>query len=218
MSTDEHINFAKNVADEEIEDSHTYISTNGYVNDAQCEFKVLSIDDDMSIDDLFEEQSCEDNTMEERSAVEEPTIFIDEAEAFTTTTDLDNDEAADSTTSSAYFSSQDEITRTTDDLVNHLNAPNDAQIEMKPHTPHIKFVDMNDENRFLVVIFVDLVAEQEERLLQKEKRLDSNSFESIVDRKVKLHAYLFSVSNFSEKFKKIQKYVFLFLVFIKIKM
>jgi len=218
MSTDGHINFAKNVADEEIEDSHTYISTNGYVDDAQCEYKVLSIDDDMSIDDLFEEQSCEDNTMEEPSAVEEPTIFIDAAEASTTTTDLVNDEAADSTTSSAYFSSQDEITRTTDDLVNHLNAPDDAQIEMKPHTPHIKFIDMNDENRFLVVIFVDLAVEQEERLLQKEKRLDSNSFESIVDRKVKLHAYLFSVSNFSEKFKKIQKYVFLFLVFIKIKM
>ena len=64
---------------------------------------------------------------------------------------------------------------------------------------------MNDENRFLVVIFVDLAVEQEERLLQKEKRLDSNSFESIVDRKVKLHAYLFSVSNFSEKLKKNSK-------------
>ncbi|QCD86751.1 hypothetical protein DEO72_LG3g1277 [Vigna unguiculata] len=138
MSTDGHINFAKNVADEEIEDSHTCISTNGYVDDAQCEYKVLSINDDMSIDDLFEEQSCEDNTIEEPSAVEEPTIFIDAAEASTTTTDLVNDEAADSTTSSAYFSSQDEITRTTDDLVNHLNAPDDAQIEMKPHTPHIK--------------------------------------------------------------------------------
>ena len=55
------------------------------------------------------------------------------------------------------------------------------------------------------MIFVDLAAEQEERLLQKEKRLDSNPFESIVDRKVKLHAYLFSVSNFSEKFKKNSK-------------
>ncbi|QCE02008.1 hypothetical protein DEO72_LG8g19 [Vigna unguiculata] len=128
MSTDGHINFSKNVVDEEIEDSHTYISTNGYVDDAQCEYKVLSIDDDMSIDALFEEQSCEDNTMEEPSAVEEPTIFIDAAEASTTTTDLVNDEVADSTTSSAYFSSQDEITRTTDDLVNHLNAPDDAQI------------------------------------------------------------------------------------------
>ena len=58
MSTDGHINFAKNVTDE-IEDSHTYIFTNGYVDDAQCEYKVLSIDDDMSIDDLFEEQSYE---------------------------------------------------------------------------------------------------------------------------------------------------------------
>jgi len=44
--------------------------------------------------------------MEEPSAVEEPTIFIDAAEASTTTTDLVNDEAANSTTSSgAYFSS-----------------------------------------------------------------------------------------------------------------
>ncbi|QCE15202.1 hypothetical protein DEO72_LG11g2211 [Vigna unguiculata] len=68
------------------------------------------------IDDLFEEQSCEDNTMEEPSAVEEPTILIDAAEASTTTTDLVNDEAADSTTSSAYFSSQDDITKTIDDL------------------------------------------------------------------------------------------------------
>jgi len=63
MSTNGHINFAKDVADEEIEDSHTYISTNGYVDDAQCEYKALSIDDDMSIDDLFEEQSYDNNTM-----------------------------------------------------------------------------------------------------------------------------------------------------------
>jgi len=80
MSTDGHINFAKDVADKEIEDSHTYISTDGYVDDAQCEYKVLSIDDNMSIDDLFEEQSVADNTMEEPSAVEEPTIFEDAAE------------------------------------------------------------------------------------------------------------------------------------------
>jgi len=79
------------------------------------------------------------------------------------------------------------------------------KIILHQYTPHIKFIDMNDENRFLVVIFVDLAVEQEERLLQKEKRLDSNSFESIVDRKVKLHAYLFSVSNFSEKLKKNSK-------------
>jgi len=55
MSIDGHINYSKNVADEEIEDSHTYISTDGYVDDAQCEYKVLSIDDDMSLNDLFEE-------------------------------------------------------------------------------------------------------------------------------------------------------------------
>ena len=159
MSIDGHINFAKDVADEEIEDYHTYISTDEYVDDAQCEYKVLSIDDDMSVDDLFEEQSCENNTMEEPSAVEEPTIFEDAAEASTISTNLVNDEATDSTSSSAYFCLQDEITRITDDSINHLNAPNNAQIELKPHTPHIKFVDVNDENRFLLVIFVDLAAE-----------------------------------------------------------
>ncbi|QCE03664.1 hypothetical protein DEO72_LG8g1689 [Vigna unguiculata] len=170
MSTNGHINFGKDVADEEIEDSHTYISTNGYVDDAQCEYKVLSIDDDMSINDLFEEQIYENNTMEEPSTVEEPTIFEDVAETSTIATDLVNDEAAYSTTSSADFCSQGEILRITDDPVNHLNAPDDAQIELKPHTPHIKFVDVNDANKFSVVIFVDLVAEKEERLLQKEKR------------------------------------------------
>ena len=78
---------------------------------------------------------------------------------------------------------------------------------------------MNDANKFSVVTFVDMAAEKEERLLQQVKSLDSNSFEIIVDRKVKLHAYLFSVFNFSENLKKkIQKYVFLFLDFIKIKM
>jgi len=176
MSTDEHVNFAKDVGDEEIEDSHTYISTDGYVDDARCEYKVLFVDDVMSIDDLFEEQSCENNTMKEPSAVEEPTIFEDAAEASTIATYLVNDEAADSTTSSADFCSQGEIMRITDDLVNHLNAPDDAQIELKPHTPHIKFVDVNDGNKFSVVIFVDMAAEKEERLLQQEKRLDSKFF------------------------------------------
>jgi len=70
------------------------------------------------------------------------------------------------------------------------------QIELKPHTPHIKFVDVNDANKFLVVIFVDLAAEKEERLLQKEKRLDSYSFENIVNKKVNLYACLFFVSVF----------------------
>ncbi|QCD99504.1 hypothetical protein DEO72_LG7g786 [Vigna unguiculata] len=160
MSTDGHINFAKDVADEEIEDSHTYISTDGYVDNAQYEYNFLSVNDDMSTNDLFHEQSCENNTMEEPSEVEEPTIFEDAPEASTIATDLVNDEAANSTTSSEDFSSQDEIRRITDDPVNHPNAPDDAQIEMKPHTSHIKFIDVNDENRFLVVIFVDLVAEQ----------------------------------------------------------
>jgi len=100
--------------------------------------------------------------------------------------------------------------RITDDLFNHPNALDDDQVELKPHTPHIKFVGVNDANKFLVVIFVDMAAEKEERLLQQVKSLDSNYFEIIVDRKVKLHAYLFSIFNFSEKFKKIQKCVFVF--------
>ena len=95
--------------------------------------------------------------------------------------------------------------RITDDPLNHPNAPDDAQVKLKPHTPHIKFVDVNDTNKFSVVIFVDMAAEKDERLLQQVKSLYSNSFEIIVDRKVKLHAYLFSVFNSCEKFKRISK-------------
>jgi len=54
-------------------------------------------------------------------------------------------------------------------------------------------------------------------LLQQVKTLDSNSFEIIVDRKVNMHEYLFFVFDFNKKIKKIQKYVFLFLVFINFK-
>jgi len=50
MSTNGHLKDVAEV-DEEIEDSHTNISTDGYVDNAQCEYKVLSIDD------IFEEQS-----------------------------------------------------------------------------------------------------------------------------------------------------------------
>jgi len=141
--------------------------------------------------------------MEEPSAVEEPMIFKDAPESSTIANDLVNDEATYSTTSSADFCSQGEIIRITDDPVNHPNAHDDAQIKLKPHTPHIKFVDMNDANKFSVVIFVDLAAEKEERLLQKEKRLDSYSFENIVDKKVNLHACLFFVFVFN--FKNIKK-------------
>ena len=115
--------------------------------------------------------------MEEPSAIEELTIFEDAAKASTIATDLVS-EAADLTTSSVNFCSQDEITRITDDPVNHLNAPDDAQIELKSHTPHIKFVDVNDSNKFSVVIFVDMAAEKEERLLQQEKWLDSKHLNS----------------------------------------
>ena len=205
MSTNGHINFAKDVVDEEIKDSHINISTDGYVDDAQCEYKVVHLDDH------FQEQSCENNIMEESSAVEEPTVFEDAVEASTIATDLVNDEAVESTTLGENFISEDEIIRITDELVNHPNAPDDAQVELKPHTPHIKFVDMNDANMFLVVIFVDMATEKEERLLQQVKSLYSNSFEIIVDRKVKLHAYFFSVFNFSEKFKKNSKICFCFL-------
>ncbi|QCD79685.1 hypothetical protein DEO72_LG1g3332 [Vigna unguiculata] len=123
-----------NVADEEIKDSHKNISTDGYVDDAQCEYKVVLVDEDMSTNDHFQEQSCENNTMEEPSAVEEPTVFEDAAEASTIATDLVNDEAVEST---------------------------------KAHTPHIKFVDVNDANKFSVVIFVDMGVEKDERLLQQ---------------------------------------------------
>ena len=116
--------------------------------------------------------------------------------------------------------------RITDDPLNHLNAPDDAQVELKPHTPHIKFVDVNDANKFSVVIFVDMAAEKEERLLQQVKSLDSNSFEIIVDRKVNLYACLFFVYVFNfQNIKKFQKCVFVFfnkivqadLYFIKLK-
>jgi len=55
MSTDGHINFTKDVVeyvDEEIEDSHTGISTDGY-DVAQYEYKVLYVNDDMSTNYLF---------------------------------------------------------------------------------------------------------------------------------------------------------------------
>ncbi|QCD86842.1 hypothetical protein DEO72_LG3g1369 [Vigna unguiculata] len=131
MYTDRHINFAKDVADEDIQDSHTYISTDGYVVDAQYEYKFLSVNDDMSTNNIFHEQSCENNTMEEPSEVEEPTIFEDVTEASTIATNLVNDEAADSTTSRANFCSQDEITRITNDPINHPNAPDDAEIKKR---------------------------------------------------------------------------------------
>jgi len=66
----------------------------------------------MSTNDHFQEQSCENNTMEEPSA----------AEASTIATDLVNDEAAESTTPGENFCSEDEIMRITDDPVNNLNA------------------------------------------------------------------------------------------------
>jgi len=216
MSTDGHINFAKVVADEEIKDSHTNISIDGYVDAAQCEYKIVPVDENMSNNDHSQEQSCENSTIEEPSAVEEKTVFKDVAKASTIATDLVNDEAAESTTPGENFCSEDEIMRITNDLHNPSNAPDDAQIELKPHSPHIKFVDVNDANKFLVVIFVDMAVETEERLLQQVKSLDSNSFESIVDRKVNLHACLFFVSVFN--FKNIQKYskICVFVFFNKI--
>jgi len=165
----------------------------------------------MSTNDHFQEQSCEDKTMEELSAIEEPIVFGDAAEASTIATDLVNDEAIESTTPGENSCLEDEIMRITDDPLNHLNASDDAQVELKPHTPHIKFVDVNDAKKFSVVIFVDMSAEKEERLLQQVKSLDSNSFETIVDKKFKLHACLFLFLFLILKIlKKFQKYVFLF--------
>ncbi|QCD86288.1 hypothetical protein DEO72_LG3g809 [Vigna unguiculata] len=169
MSTDGHIKDVAEV-DEEIKDSHTNISTDGCVDDAPCEYKVVPVDDVMSTNDHFQEQSCENNTMEEPSAVEEKTVFEDAAKASTIATDLVNDEAVESTTLGENFCSEDEIMRITDDPLNHPNAPDDAQIELKLHTPHIKFIDVNDANKFSIVIFVDMVAEKEERLLQQVNR------------------------------------------------
>jgi len=63
--------------------------------------------------------------MKEPSAVEEPTIWEGASEASTTTIDLVNDKATESTTLGANFCSQDEIMRITNDHVNHPNAPND---------------------------------------------------------------------------------------------
>jgi len=93
MSTDGHIKDVAEV-DEEIKDSYTNISTDGYDDDAQCEYKVVPVDEDMSTNDHFQEQNCENNTMEEPSVIEEPTVFEDAAEASTIATDLVNDEAA----------------------------------------------------------------------------------------------------------------------------
>ena len=140
-------------------------SADGYDDDAQCEYKVVPIDEDMSTNDHFQEQSCENNTMEEPSEIEERTVFEDAAEASTIATDLVNDEAAQSTTPGENFCSQDEITRIPDDPRNHPNSPDDAQVELKPHIPHIKFVYVNDANKFSVVIFVDMAAEKAERFM-----------------------------------------------------
>ncbi|QCD92815.1 hypothetical protein DEO72_LG5g884 [Vigna unguiculata] len=140
----------QNVAevDEEIKDAHINISIDGYVDDAQCEYKVVPVDEDMSTNDHFQEQSCENNTLEEPSAVEEPTVFEDATEASTIAIDLVNDEVVESTTPGETFCSEDKIMRIIDDLLNHPNAPDNAQVELKPHTPHIKFVDVNEANNF----------------------------------------------------------------------
>jgi len=54
MSTDGHIKDVAEV-DEEIKDSYTNISTDGYDDDAQCEYKVVPVDEDMSTNDHFQE-------------------------------------------------------------------------------------------------------------------------------------------------------------------
>jgi len=96
MSTNGHINFTKDVvdhADEGIRVSHTDISTDGYVDNAQYEYeyKVIFVDEDMNTHDPFQEPSSENNTMEEPSQVEKPMIFEDAVEASITATSLVND-------------------------------------------------------------------------------------------------------------------------------
>jgi len=46
-----------------------------------------------------------------------------------------------------------------------------------------------------------LTIKGEQMLLQQVKMLDSNCYENIVDIKLKMHAYLFFVFDFNEKFK-----------------
>ncbi|KAG2372245.1 uncharacterized protein HKW66_Vig0208870 [Vigna angularis] len=72
--------------------------------------------------------------------------------------ELVKDGAVESTTSYVDFCPQDEIMRITDDLVKHPNAPSVVEIKLKPHDPHIKFVDVSNDNKFSLMIFVDLVA------------------------------------------------------------
>jgi len=149
------------------------------------EYNVLSINDDIITNDIFQEQSCENNTMEEPSVLEETIILEYAYETSTTATDLINDKATKLTTLGANFCSQDEITRITNDPDNHPNIPDDAEIELKSLALHMKIVDVTNENKLSVVIFVDLAVKQKERLLQEKKRLDSNSFDNIVGKKVK---------------------------------
>ncbi|QCE10291.1 hypothetical protein DEO72_LG10g1519 [Vigna unguiculata] len=78
------------------------------------------------------------------------------------------------TTLDANFCSQDGIMRITIDPFNHPNVPDDVGIVLKPHAPHIKFVDVNNDNKFLVVIFIGLATEHKERLVNKEKSLCIN--------------------------------------------
>ncbi|QCD92417.1 hypothetical protein DEO72_LG5g479 [Vigna unguiculata] len=128
MSTDGHINFAKDVADEEIEDSHTNISTDGYVDAAQCEYKVVPIDEDMSTSDHFQEQSCEMLCYLLGSRQLLGCYKLLRRLRTTIATGLVNDEAVESTTLGDNFCSEDEIMRITDDPLNHPNAPDDAQV------------------------------------------------------------------------------------------
>jgi len=54
MSTDGHIKDVGEVY-EEIKDSHTNIFVDGYVDNAQCEYKVVPVDEDMSTNDHFQQ-------------------------------------------------------------------------------------------------------------------------------------------------------------------
>jgi len=49
---------------------------------------------------------------------------------------------------------------------------------------------------------MDLAAEKKERLLQQENKLYSNLFDNIIDRKLKMHACLFSIFTIIRKFIK----------------
>ncbi|KAG2397026.1 uncharacterized protein HKW66_Vig0246080 [Vigna angularis] len=116
------------------------------------EFKKMRED----MDQKFQNRITDANKSKIQRSNQQPTIeshhanmFTDEDTDFTKgIVELVNDEATKSTTLSVDFFSQDEIMRITNDPINHPNAPDDAENKLAPYASHIKFVDVNNENKF----------------------------------------------------------------------